>query len=117
MLGGTTTTIISIHLLTLLQSQGLPLSTAVALGALIGPSQVAAQIIEAAGGGRHHPIWTLTVAMGLIALGVVLLWLGAFGAAVALILYGAGNGLCSIARGTLPLALFSTVCYAARRDP
>jgi len=31
-LGGTTTTIISIHLLTLLRSQGLPLSTAVALG-------------------------------------------------------------------------------------
>lgn len=111
-LGGTTTTIISIHLLTLLQSQGLPLSTAVALGALIGPSQVAARILEAAGGGRHHPIWTLTAAMGLIALGVVLLWLGAFGAAVALILYGTGNGIYSIARGTLPLALFGPDRYA-----
>lgn len=32
--------------------------------------------------------------------------------AVALVFYGAGNGIYSIARGTLPLALFGPVHYA-----
>lgn len=43
---------------------------------------------------------------------MALLWLGLLGAAIALILYGAGNGIYSIARGTLPLALFGPDRYA-----
>ncbi len=111
-LSGATTAIISVHLLTLLQAQGASLATAVSLGALVGPSQVAARVIEMANRGRHHPIWTLTAAMGLIALGLVLLWTGFPILAAALVLYGAGNGVYSIARGTLPLALFGPARYA-----
>jgi MFS family permease len=103
--GGVTTSVISVHLLTFLQDRGLGLAAAVSLGALIGPSQVGARVVEMANGGRHHPIWTLTAAMGLIAAGLVLLWAGFGVVALALVLYGAGNGIYSIARGTMPLAL------------
>lgn len=109
--GGATTAIVSIHLLSLLQAQGVSLAAAVSLGAVVGPSQVGARVIEMANRGRHHPIWTLTAAMSLIAVGLVLLWAGFPILAVALVLYGAGNGVYSIARGTLPLALFGPVRY------
>jgi hypothetical protein len=62
---------------------------------------------------RHHPIWTLLAAIGCMALGVVLLWLGPLPIALALLVYGAGNGVYSIARGTLPLALFGPARYPA----
>ncbi len=110
--GGTITAIVSVHLLTLLQERGVTLAQAVALGVLIGPAQVAARVIEMAGGGRHHPLWTLTAAMGFIAAGLLMLWTGLSGVAGALILYGAGNGIYSIARGTVPLALFGPERYA-----
>ena len=42
----------------------------------------------------------------------MLLWAGWSLPAVALIAYGAGNGVWSIARGTLPLALFGPDGYA-----
>ncbi len=54
-------TVISVHVLTLLQARGLTLAAAVSLGALIGPSQVGARVLEAAFGRRHHPIWSLLV--------------------------------------------------------
>src|SRR5690606_24667116 len=69
-LSGLCVTIVSVHLLTLLQQRGLSLAEAVALGALIGPAQVAGRIGEMASGGRHHPIWTLAAACALIATGV-----------------------------------------------
>lgn len=109
--GGATTAIVSVHLLTLLQGRGISLAGAVALGALIGPSQLAARVIEAAGGGRHNPLWTLAAAAILIATGLALLWTEFQGAAVALVLYGAGNGVYSIARGTVPLTLFGPERY------
>jgi hypothetical protein len=48
----------------------------------------------------------------LIAAGLVLIWAGVGLLAVALIAYGAGNGIWSIARGTLPLTLFGAQGYA-----
>jgi predicted MFS family arabinose efflux permease len=110
--GGACTAIISVHVLTFLQAKGMTLAVAVALGALIGPSQVGARILEMMTGARFHPLWTLTVAMSLIAIGISLLWAGFAIPAVALILYGAGNGIYSIARGTVPLALFGPERYA-----
>ena len=112
-LGGITTSIISVHLLTLLQDRGFALAAAVSLGALVGPSQVGARVLEMANRGRHHPIWTLAAAMSLIAAGLTLLWAGLGVIALALVFYGAGNGIYSIARGTMPLALFGPERYAA----
>ena len=39
-------TTLSVHLLTVLQAKGLALAAAVGLGALVGPSQVAARAVE-----------------------------------------------------------------------
>lgn len=111
-IAGTTVTIVSVHLLTLLQSQGISLSEAVAIGAMIGPAQVGARLIEMAGKGRHHPIWTLLGASGAVALGLILLAMDVRLPALAIILYGAGNGIFSIARGALPLTLFGPERYA-----
>ncbi len=97
--------LLSVHLLTVLQGEGLGLPAAVALGALVGPSQVGARAVELAIAKRHHPIWTKLTATSLVSLGVVALWAGGSWLTLALVLYGAGIGLESIARGTLPLAL------------
>ena len=105
-------TVISVHLLTLLQARGLTLAAAVALGALVGPSQVGARFIEMLVSRYHHPIWTKVAAVSLVASGLLLLWVGLPLIPVCLILYGAGIGLESIARATLPLALFGAADYA-----
>lgn len=88
-------------------------STAVALGALIGSAQVGARVLEMAGRGRHHPIWTLAVSTFAIAVGILFLAADHGVADVALVLYGGGNGLFSIARGTLPLVVFGPDRYPA----
>ncbi|GEP01526.1 MFS transporter [Methylobacterium haplocladii] len=110
-LGGTVMALVSVHLITLLQARGVALSAAVSYGALIGPSQVGARVLEMANKGRHHPLWTLTVAMTLVAFGLGILAAGVPPVGVALVLYGAGNGIYSIARGTVPLALFGPARY------
>jgi MFS family permease len=104
-------TTMSVHLLTVLQAKGLTLAAAVGFGALVGPSQVAARAVEMAIARYHHPIWTKIASTSLVALGLVALWLEAPIIPLALALYGAGIGLESIARGTLPLALFGSERY------
>jgi len=99
--------IISVHLVTLLRERGLTLAAAVALGVVIGPSQVSARFGESVFGARFHPSLTMIVSMGAIMAGVALL-IGVPTPAIplALVLYGAGIGLVSVARGSLPLFLF-----------
>ncbi|AXQ93462.1 MFS transporter [Cereibacter azotoformans] len=109
-LAGLAVTIIAVHLIGLLGARGLPLAAAVALGALIGPAQVGGRLVEMAGGTRHHPVWTLLAAVSATAAGLVLLAASEW-PALALILYGAGNGVYSIARGALPMALFGPERY------
>lgn len=104
---------LSVHLLTVLQGRGLELAASVALGAVVGPSQVGARIVQMIFGSRYHPIWTKLAATLLVTLGVTLLLGGLPVLVVPLILYGAGIGIESIARGTLPLAIFDPGSYAA----
>jgi predicted MFS family arabinose efflux permease len=110
-LGGITTSVVAVHLLSLLQARGLTLAAAVSLGAIMGPSQVSARLIEMVSGGRHHPLWTLLIATSSTALGLVLLAAGAPIVALSVVLYGAGNGIYSIARGAVPLVLFGPDAY------
>jgi hypothetical protein len=98
-------------LLTVLQAKGLTLAAAVGLGALVGPSQVAARAIEMVIARYHHPIWTKVASTTLVAAGLATLWVGVPIIPLALALYGAGIGLESIARGTLPLAVFGPERY------
>jgi MFS family permease len=111
-MAGTSFSILTIHLLTLLQTHGVSLDNAVLLGTLIGPAQVVGRIVEMSNRGRHHPLWTLTFAVVLIAIGMTLLATGFAIMGVAIVLYGAGNGVFSIARGTVPLVLFGPDRYA-----
>ena len=101
----------SVHLLTILQAKGLALTAAVSLGALVGPSQVTARTIEMLIARFHHPIWTKIAATSLVTAGLAALWVGGPIIILALVLYGAGIGLESIARGTLPLAVFGPERY------
>lgn len=103
----------AVHLLTILQSRGISLEGAVALGTLVGPSQVGARLIEMFIARYYHPIWTMMLSVILIALGLGLLWAKFPILAIPLICFGAGNGIWSIARGVLPLALFGPDGYAA----
>lgn len=103
----------SVHLLTILEARGIGLETAVALGAAVGPSQVGARVIEMLLGRRFHPVWTMVSATLLLSAGLGLLFAGSSGVALGLVLYGAGNGLNSIVRGTLPLVLFGAEGYAS----
>jgi hypothetical protein len=112
-LGAVTASMIGVHLLTFLQARGLELAAAVALGALVGPSQVGARVVEMAFGRHYHPIWTMVASVTLVAAGMILLVAGFPILALALALYGAGNGIGSIAKGTLPLALFGPFGYAS----
>jgi MFS family permease len=104
-------TVLSVHLLTILQGKGFALAAAVSLGALVGPSQVAARTIEMFIARYHHPIWTKIAATSLVTAGLIALWAGSPFITLALLLYGAGIGLESIARGTLPLAIFGPERY------
>jgi MFS family permease len=99
--------IVSVHLINILQDRGLQLAAAVGLAAFIGPAQVSARFGESLMGVRHHPSLTMIVAVGGMALGVALVALLPSSAAVAaLVIYGIGLGLVSVARGALPLYLF-----------
>jgi len=107
-LSATISTLLSVHLLTVLQSRGVSLAAAVALGALVGPSQVGARTVEFFIARFHHPIWTKLASTSLVLAGVTALWADLPVLAAPLVLYGAGIGLESIARGTLPLILFGS---------
>ncbi len=102
---------VGVHLLPLLQARGLELSVAVWLGAMVGPSQVGARVVEMLAGRHYQPIWTMVASAVLVAAGTGLLFLGFPSYSIAIVLYGAGNGIGSVARGTLPLALFGSSQY------
>jgi predicted MFS family arabinose efflux permease len=104
---------LSVHLLTILQLRGIVLAVAVGLGTLIGPSQVGARVVEVLIGRYHHPLWAMLASVLLLAIGTGLLLSGLPVTALALILYGAGNGVHTIARGALPLVMFDPHRYAA----
>jgi MFS family permease len=111
-IGGIASAVLSVHLLTVLQARDIALAAAVGLGALVGPSQVGGRILEMLIGRKFHLLWTALASAILIFAGVILLAGNAPLIALALVLYGAGIGIRSIVRGTLPLALFDPGIYA-----
>ena len=103
---------VAVHLLTLLQARGLDLAAAVAFGAIVGPAQVGGRLLELLLGRNRHPIWAMIISVLLMATGLGFLASGFPLTALALALYGAGNGIHTIARGALPLVLFDPDKYA-----
>jgi predicted MFS family arabinose efflux permease len=105
-------TVVSVHLLIILEDRGHSAAAAVALGTLLGPSQVAGRAIELVVGRSFHPFWIAVVSSGLIVTSVAALAFDAPLVALVIVFYGAGVGVSYIVRGTLPLALFGPVGYA-----
>jgi MFS family permease len=105
---------LSAQLLAIFQRFGLAPATVVAIGMLFGPAQVLARICEL-GFARHvHPLWVARFSVGLLVAACALLMLLPFSALVAAsfaMMYGMANGLMTIARGTVPLALFGAGGY------
>jgi MFS family permease len=105
---------LSAHLLAVFSRHGIEPATVVVIGALFGPAQVTARVCELAFARNVQPLWIVRLALGVLVLGFVLLALFGFTVAAAAafaVLFGAGNGLMTIARGTVPLALFGAAGY------
>lgn len=103
------------HLPRILEAAGATSVQAVAAGALIGPAQVLARIVEASFLSRYHPLVSTRLACLTHPIGAAILALAGGGAAsVFAIFHGTGNGILTIARGTLPLAIFGPENYGYR---
>ncbi|WP_371423671.1 MFS transporter [Tardiphaga sp.] len=102
------------NLLALLERGGLSAATAVTIGAMFGPAQVASRLADFMLAGRTHPLW---IARGAVVLVVSAFAMLAFAgisfplAALFAIAFGAANGVMTIARGALPLLMFGPVGY------
>jgi MFS family permease len=111
----TVTGAMAAHLPRILEAAGATTLQAVAAGALIGPAQVAARIFEASFLSRYHPLLSgrLACLTHPIGAAVVFVFGGAAASAFA-IFHGTGNGILTIARGTVPLAIFGPQNYGYR---
>ena len=99
----------------LLTHFGLTAATAIAASALVGPSQIAGRLAEMFFLRRFHPVVSARLATIFLPIGVAALALGGpvFSTAFVM-LYGIGNGIITISRGTLPLAIFGPSGYGRR---
>ena len=103
------------HLPRLLEAAGATPTEAVAAAALVGPAQVAARLVEFGLLRRMHPLISARIAAVMHPLGAAFLGaLGPFGIVVFALLHGAGNGMITIAKGTLPLAIFGPHGFGLR---
>jgi predicted MFS family arabinose efflux permease len=105
---------LSAHLLAIFARSGIDAGTAVWIGALFGPAQVGARLIEFAFGRDLHPLWVARGALAALLCAFVMI--AVFGvstpvAAAFVVLFGGANGLITITRGALPLALFGASGY------
>jgi MFS family permease len=109
-------TAMAAHLPRVLQASGVGFALAVSFAALVGPAQVAGRVLEFTVLQRFHPLLSARLAamahpLGAVAIGLV----GAPAAAAFAVLHGAGNGILTIAIGTLPLLLFGSQGYGRRQ--
>ncbi|MCB1433881.1 MAG: MFS transporter [Alphaproteobacteria bacterium] len=105
---------ISAHVVPLFEGLGFAGGSAVTMAALIGPSQVASRLGEILLGRRLKAVHLGLIAFLLLPLALGIFAAGGFGVTAALIfavLYGASNGLVTIAKGAVPLVLFGRKGY------
>lgn len=106
----------SLHLMSILQSKGISPTHAAAIGAMIGPMQVLGRLLETTFGRNTSSHKVGMIAMWLLPLALTLLFaptewfvIYVFFAAM----YGIGNGVMTIVRGTLPAELYGREIYGA----
>jgi MFS family permease len=109
-------TAMAAHLPRLLQEAGASPTAAVAAAALVGPAQVVGRLLEFGVLQRFHPLLSARLAAMAHPLGALAVMVfGAPAATIFTVLHGAGNGILTIAKGTLPLAIFGASGYGLRQ--
>ena len=97
---------LSAHLLAIFGRSGIDAGTVVLIGALFGPAQVAARLLEFLFARNVHPLWIARFSVGLLVAAFVLMASAGLSVPVAAafaLMFGTANGLITIARGTVPL--------------
>ena len=105
---------LAVHLVPILEASGLLAATAVVMASFKGVAQVAGRIWDLTLARKWHPLDVGRVSVALIPLSFAVLMLGGatFSTALAFtLLFGVSNGLVTIVRGAVPLALFGTKGY------
>jgi MFS family permease len=105
---------LSANLLAIFTRSGIDSGTVVWIGALFGPAQVGARLIEFAFGRNVYPLWVARFALSVLLCAFVMLALLGFSvpaAAAFALMFGGANGLITITRGAVPLALFGASGY------
>lgn len=109
-------TAMAAHLPALVLSTGASLAAAVGIAALVGPAQVAGRLIEFTFLKRAHPLLSARLATLAHPAGAACIgWFGSSGATAFAVLHGLGNGILTIAIGTLPLLVFGSKGYGQRQ--
>jgi hypothetical protein len=106
----------SSHMIVMLTGLGMGLATAVTVSTLRGVGQTAGRLCELVFGKGLHPLQLNVLATGLIPLGFLALAVGGDSfvtGAIFAIVYGVGNGVATITRGSVPLVLFGVAKYGA----
>lgn len=105
---------LAVHLVPIMEATGLAAGAAVFLASLKGVAQVAGRIWDLTLARRWHPLDVGRVSVLLIPLSFAVLMLGGasfWTALVFTLLFGVSNGLVTIVRGAVPLALFGSKGY------
>src|SRR5665213_1462602 len=105
---------LSANLLAIFARSGIDSGTVVWIGALFGPAQVGARLIEFAFGRNVYPLWVARFALSVLLCAFVMLAVLGFSvpaAAAFALMFGGANGLITITRGAVPLALFGASGY------
>ncbi|MCG7362852.1 MFS transporter [Roseomonas sp. ACRSG] len=107
---------IGAHLPALVLASGATAEQALLAASLMGPAQVAARLLQFGPLRRLHPLALARLAcLAQLCGGLALLFFGAPAAIAFVLLFGAGNGMQTIAKGTLPLAVFGPAGYGGRQ--
>ena len=111
-----TATAMAAHLPQLLQANGVGLASAIAFASLVGPAQVAGRLLEYSLLRNISPLVSARIASNAHATGALFfLAIGVPAGVVFTVMHGAGNGVMTIANGTLPLLFFGPGGYGARQ--
>lgn len=102
---------IYVYLIDIIQNYGLSTTEAIAITTLLGPSQVAIRGLDLLLP-KRSPVKTAIISSSTIFIGMIFINLSGSVAFLGVILFGLGNGLRSILRGTLPLWIFGQKNYA-----
>ncbi len=106
--------VLTVHLITMLQGKGLTLATAVWVGSFFGPMQVAGRLLEFSIGRRFaaRSIGIAALSLLVVAVSVLLALNGQLALALLFaVLFGSSNGVVTIVRGTVPAELFGRAGY------